>query len=249
MALTEAQSHGVCSMLDVKIDPLPWWDRLRARFTVARGRSRTECHRRLVAALVEFRLNDYEKMVTRVGEGDRRKVVRYEMGEILSGDAYLEKSGEELARAIEEGIQVRMADEILWHQIACLNHAGRFAQDAHLTVNTVNPQHFSTTAIPAISKCFPFLTQPIKAVPPASPRQLPTEWRLSDALTNLLRQWLGSHALPTMRYKFGPHPGPQDLVSLSILSEGDPAVVTVPMGWHPAGNQMEGTHDNSAKPC
>ena len=215
-------------MLDVKIDPLPWWDRFRACFTMAGRRSRTEYHRRLVAALVEFRLNDYEKAVTRGGNDDRRKVVQHEMSDILSGDGYLEKSGEELARAIEEGIQVRMPDEILWHQIACLHHAGQFAKDAYLTVNTASPQvRFSQTFIPAASQSFPFLSQPIKIVTPTAPNAPPMEAAVSSGLAELLRAWLDTHTLPEILYSIGP----QSQLP-SILCKGT-GVNVVPSDWRP----------------
>ena len=235
-------------MLDVKIDPLPWWDRLRASFTKAGRRSRMECHRQLVAALVEFRLNDYEKAVTPRPNADRRRVVQVDLSDILSGESFLGKPGEELARAIEEGIQLRMPDETLWYQIACLSHAGRFAKDTHLAVKTASPAMWATAYVPGLSQGFPFLNQPIEIIS-APPGQPPSEARLSGGLTSLLRQWLDGHVLPEIRYKFVPDPRQWDWLQQRAYDESDPAVATVPTGWHPVGNQMKGTYADSTRPC
>jgi len=86
-----------------------------------------------------FRLNDYMiKVRNPHGGDDRRKVVEQELCVLLSGNAYIGKSDKELAILIEREIQIRMPDSILWYQLTCLTHAGRFPKDGYLTINVAS---------------------------------------------------------------------------------------------------------------
>ena len=87
-------------------DSLKAWDRFRGCVTRANQRNKMECHRRLVAAIVAFRLNDYVKNVG--GDGDHRKVVERELAELLAQSEYAGQSGAELAAVTEREVQIRM---------------------------------------------------------------------------------------------------------------------------------------------
>ena len=210
------------------------WDRFRGIVTRANQRNKMECHRRLVAAIGAFRLNDYVKWVRPLGEGgDRRKVVERELAELLSQREYAGKPGAELAVVTEREVQIRMPDAHVWWEVACLTHAQSFPKEAFLTVNTRSPRHFSQTHILSIAGKFPFMDQPFHVIARASPQEFPHALRLrvSGPLMNLLRTWAAQGKFPKeVLYSVEPTQHPS--IDLDRRRQvGDHSVVTLPAGW------------------
>jgi hypothetical protein len=223
-------------MINANVDLLKLWDRVVGTLTGVRRRTQIEYHGRLITIISTFRLVDYAKNVGSSNtSADRQKVVSTDMNNLLNEEQYLEKSSDELVSIIEREIQLRMPEVYLWLKLACLAHAEQFPKDDYLTINTMNPQYFSTTYIAGLAKHFPFLNQPIELIPSPSPEQFPTRAKLSHGLSDLLQRRFTSIDFPTdIRYRIGPLMGsPPDFVTANILSENDPEVKLIPTSWRP----------------
>ncbi len=202
------------------------WDRFWGCVTRANQRNKMEYHRRLVAAIVAFRLNDYVKHVG--GDGDHRKVVERELAELLAQSEYAGQSGAELAAVTEREVQMRMPGDTVWHDLACLAHAVHFPVQARLMVNW--QRGGSSEYIPSLMKQFPFLNQPIEAVAPSNIAAPPTGMgRLSRELRGMLSERLQLLSLPKIRYAFSDTSPP----FLATRREGDAGVSVLPEGWKP----------------
>ena len=127
---------------------------------------------------------------------------------------------------------IRMADEHLWYELACLAYAGRFPIQAYLVVRY--QLGGCSPHIPHVAKQFPFLDEPIKAVVPPNIAAAPTGMgQLSRELREIVSMRLSQLSVPKILYTFSAT-SPELFFN---LHEGGAGVNVLPEGWKPGAEE------------